>query len=125
MRGGAQYSKFQADGDYKANHELVFVRVLFALKINYAGPVPPADDFNVIVSQLKPIEPRKVTNKVLCDPYSQITYQYYVNRDCSVYTRELLLQVDANQFAPSRATIKVSVPSDQSLETKYNLDKLK
>jgi hypothetical protein len=124
-RGGAQYSKLQADDDYRANTGLVIVRVMVALKIHYAGPVPPADNFNVTVSQLKPIEPRKVTNTVLCDPYSQITYQYYVNRDCSVYTRELLLQFDANQFAPGRATIKVSLPRDQSLETKYNLDKLK
>lgn len=125
MQGGAQYDKFQAYDDYQANLGVVIVRVVVALKINYVGPVPPADSFNVIVSQTKEIEPRKMTSTVLCDPHSQISYPYPVNRDCLVYTRELVLQFDAGQFAHGRVKIKVSLPNNQSLETNYNLDNLK
>jgi hypothetical protein len=125
MRGGARYDKFQAEEAYRAHPSLVLVRVVVALRINYSGPVPPADSFQVLVSQAKSIEPRKIANTVLCDPYSQINYPYSVNRDCSTYVRELVLHFDAEQFAPGRATIKVVLPYDRSLETEYNLNKLK
>src|SRR5512135_265583 len=65
----AQYSKFQADEDYRANPGLVIVRVMVSLKTSYSGPAPPADSFKVVVSQSKPIEPREATSTVLCDPY--------------------------------------------------------
>ena len=117
------YSKFKAQEDYQANSGLVIVRVVISLKINYAGPVPPEDSFKVLVSQAKPIEPKKITNAVTCDPYYSTNYA--VNTDCRTYTREILLRFDAEEFAPGRTTIKVMLPYGQSLETKYNLDKLK
>ena len=123
--GGARYERSQAEEAYRANPELVIVRAVFSLRVHYAGPIPSADSFEVRVSQSKSVEPRKMTSTVLCDPYSQITYPYSVNRDCQVYSRELLLQFDASQFAPGRTTIKVSLPNGQVLETKYNLEKLK
>jgi hypothetical protein len=119
----AQYTKFQADEDYRANPGLVIVRVVVALKLNYAGPVPPADSFKVVVSQANPIGPRKTTNTVLCDPYNP--YDYPVTNECATYTREIVLRFDAEQFAPGRATVRVLLPFGQSLETKYKLDKLK
>jgi hypothetical protein len=118
-----RYTKFQADEDYRANPGLVIVRVVVALKVNYAGPVPPAESFKVVVSQVKPIEPRKTTNTVTCDPSNP--YDHAVTNECAAYTRALLLQFDAAQFAPGKATVKVLLPYEQSLETKYNLDKLK
>ena len=118
----AQYTKFQADEDYRANPGLVIVRVVVSLKTSYSGPVPPADSFKVFVSQTKPIEPRKLTSTVTCDPYS---YDSPTFGNCIAYMREVLLQFDAEQFAPGRATIKVLLPFGQSMETKYNLDKLK
>jgi hypothetical protein len=121
----AGYTKFQAGDDYRTNAGLVLVRVVVALRINYGGPLPPADSFQVVVSQAKPIEPQRMTGTVLCDPYSQITYPYYVNRDCSIYAREILLRFEPGQFAPGRATVKVVLPYDRSLETKYSLDKLR
>jgi hypothetical protein len=118
-----QYSKFQADEDYQANPGLVIVRVMVSLKNGYSGPAPPADSFKVVVSQTKPIEPRKVTSTVLCDPYNP--YDNPTAAICIAYMREILLHFDAEQFAPGRATVKVTLPYEQSMETKYNLDKLK
>jgi hypothetical protein len=119
----AQYTKFQADEDYRANPGLIIVRVMVSLKTSYSGPVPPADSFKVVVSQAKPIEPQKVTGRVICDPYNWYDSRPVAN--CVAYTRETLLQFDAEQFAPGRATVKVMLPFGQSMETKYNLDKLK
>jgi len=118
-----QYTKFQADEDYQANPGLVIVRVVVSLKNGYSGPAPPADSFKVAVSQMKSIEPRKLTSKVLCDPYNP--FENTTIPDCIAYTREILLQFDAEQFAPGRATVKVALPVGESMETKYNLDKLK
>jgi hypothetical protein len=117
------YSKFQADEDYQTNRGLVIVRVVVALKTSYSGPVPPADSFKVVVSQAKPIEPRKVSGAVICNPYNWNDNPTAAN--CVAYTREILLQFDAEQFAPGKATVQVALPYGQSMETKYNLDKLK
>ena len=117
------YSKFQADKDYQENSGLVIVRVVVSIRLNYAGPVPPAESFNVVVSQTKPIEPQKMTNTVTCNPFSSTASP--VNSDCAPYTREILLSFHAGQFTPGRATVKVMLPFGHSLETKYNLDKLK
>lgn len=118
-----QYTKFQADEDYRANPGLVVVRVVVALKLNYVGPAPLADSFKVVVNQAKPIEPRETTSTVTCDPNNPNIYP--VASECMVYTREIVLQFGAEQFAPGRATVKVMLPLGESLETKYNLDKLK
>lgn len=117
------YSKFQAAEDYRAHPGLVVVRVVALLKTGYSGPMPPADSFKVVVSQLNPIEPRKVTSNVICDPYNPRDNPTVAN--CIAYTREILLQFDAGQFASGRATVKVELPAGRSMETKYNLDKLK
>lgn len=116
------YSKFQAAEDYRANPGLIIVRVLVALKANYTGPVPPAESFKVAISQGEPIEPRKLTSTVTCDPYS---YGSPTFGNCIFYTREILLQFDAKQFAPGMATVKVVLPFGKSMETKYNLNNLK
>jgi hypothetical protein len=117
-----RYTKFQADADYQANRGLVVVRVVVALKSRYSGSPPPADSYRVIVSQAKSIEPRKATSTVTCDPYS---YDSPTSGNCIAYTREILLRFDADQFAPGGATVKVMLPFDRLLETKYNLNKLK
>lgn len=121
-----QYTKFQADEDYQANPGLVIVRVMVSLKAGYTSPAPSADSFKVSVyqpKQPKPIAPRKATSKVLCDPYNPFENSTFGN--CVAYTREILLQFDAEQFAPGKATIKVLLPFGLSMETKYDLDKLK
>jgi hypothetical protein len=117
------YSNFRAEEDYRANPGLVIVRVVVALKTGYVGPEPPADSFKVVVSQTKTIEPRKVTGTVLCNPYNSFENPTVAN--CVGYMREILLQFDAEQFALGKATVKVLLPDDKSLETKYNLDNLK
>jgi len=116
------YSKFQAAEDYHANPGLIIVRVLVALKADYTGPVPPAESFKVVVFQGEPIEPRKLASTVTCDPYSYASPTF---GNCIFYTREILLQFDASQFAPGMATVKVTLPFGQSMETKYNLNKIK
>jgi hypothetical protein len=118
-----QYTKFQAAEDYRAHPGLVIVRVVAALKTSYSGPAPAADSFNVVVSQTKSIKPRKVTGTVLCNPYNWNDNPTVAN--CVAYTREILLQFDAAQFGPGKATVTVTLPEGRSLETKYNLDKLK
>ena len=117
------YSKFQADEDYRANPGLVVVRVVVSLRTSYSGPVPPDDSFKVVVSQAKLVEPRKMTGKLICDPYNWYDSRPVAN--CVAYTREILLQFDSAQFAPGRATVRVMLPFGLSMETKYNLDKLK
>jgi hypothetical protein len=117
------YSKFQADEDYRANPRLVNVRVVVSLKASYSGPEPPAESFKVVVSQAKPIEPEMVSGTVLCNPYNWTGNSTVAN--CVAYTREILLQFDAAQFAPGRATVRVLLPFGKSMESKYNLDKLK
>jgi hypothetical protein len=118
-----QYTRFRAEEDYRANSRLIIVRIVTAIRINYSGPVPPADKYLALVSQAKPIEPRKVTNTVTCDPFNQTAYP--VPTDCSIYTREILLNFDARQFEPGPVTVKVELPFQQSMETQYDLDKLK
>ncbi len=119
------YSKFQAQEDYRAHPNRIFIRAIVALRMNYAGPVPLADSFQVVVSQSKSIEPKEATSKVTCDPYSHNTYSYPMSTDCLIYTREILLQFDARQFGPGKTTVTVALPGGQSLVTKYDLDKLK
>jgi hypothetical protein len=118
-----QYTRFRAADDYRANPRLIIVRIVTALRINYSGPVPPADKYLAVVSQAKPIEPRKVTNTVTCDPFSQTAYP--VPTDCSIYTREILMNFDARQFESGPVTVKVELPFQQAMETQYDLDKLK
>lgn len=117
------YSKFKAEEDYQANPGLVIVRVIVALKTGYVGPEPSADNFTVAVSQTKTIEPRKADSTVLCNPYNSLENPTVAN--CVAYTREIVLQFDAGQFAPGRATVKVTLPEGKWLETKFDLDKLK
>jgi hypothetical protein len=117
-----RYTKFQADEDYQSNRGIVMVRVVVALKSRYSGSPPLADSYRVIVSQAKSIEPRVVKSTVTCDPYS---YDSPTFGNCIAYTREILLRFDADQFAPGATTVKVMLPFDRSLETKYNLNKLK
>jgi hypothetical protein len=112
------YSKFQAAEDYQADPGRVIVRVAVSLKTGYNGPEPSAESFKVVVSQAKPIDPRRRVATVLCDPYTS-------GGDCPIYVREILLYFDAEQFAPGRAIVKVVLPSGESQETKYNLDRLK
>jgi len=114
------YSKFQANDDYRANSDLVIVKVEFSLRLNYAGPIPPADGFKVFVSQARSIEPDKTTNTATCNPYD-----IGANTDCQTYVREILLQFDAGQFGPGAANIKIQTPDGQTVQTKFNLDKLK
>jgi hypothetical protein len=118
-----QYSKFRAAEDYQANPTLVIVRTVVALKTGYSGPTPPTDSFKVSVSQRNLITPRNVINTILCDPTNS---NYTITSSaCVAYTQEILLQFDASQFAHGNATVKVTLPYGQPMETKYNLDKLK
>src|SRR5690242_12179924 len=117
------YDKFQAEEDYQANPRLIIVRVIVSQKTGYTGTAPPADSFKVIVSQARPVEPQKVTSAVVCDPFNPVENSTFAN--CITYTREILLQFDVAQFAPGRATVRVMLPTEQPVETKYNLDKLK
>lgn len=119
----AGYTKFQAEEDYRANPRRVIVRVIAALKTNYTGPEPSADGFQVVVSQTDPIEPRKVTSNVTCNPYN--LNETPAAAACIAYTREILLEFNARQFAPGKATVKVMLPFGESQETTYKLDELK
>lgn len=118
-----QYTRFQAEEDYRANPRLIIVRIVTSIRINYSGPVPAADKYLAVVSQAKPIEPRKVTNTVTCNPFSPTAYP--IPTDCSIFAREILLYFDARQFEPGRVSVKVGLPFQQAMETEYELDKLK
>jgi hypothetical protein len=64
-----------------------------------------------------------VASNVLCEPSNYADTPTVM--DCLAYTREILLQFDASQFAHGNATVKVTLPNGQPVETKYNLEKLK
>jgi hypothetical protein len=118
-RQTTEYTKFQASEDYRANPGLVIVRAVVSLKLGYAGVQPMIEKFKVEVSQTKSIEPRETDNKIICNPYN------WIDTNCMVFTREILLRFDTTQFGPGDATVKIFVPEGQSVETKYNLDELK
>ena len=119
--GTTQYDRFKAKEDYEAGAGAVLVRVVVAFKTGYSGPAPAADRFRVTVSQEEPIDPVKTPpTRVLCDPYS-----LYQGDQCAAYMGEILLRFDHDQFGPGEATIKVLLPDEKSLETKFDLDQLK
>lgn len=120
------YTRFDALDDYNANPGLIRVRVTASLRTGYVGPAPPEDAYRVIVSQSKPIAPQDTATKVLCDPYNPQSYSVLAN--CIAYTLELDANFQVTQFVagPANAVaVKVLLPEGKSLETKFNLDKLK
>lgn len=120
----AQYDKFKASEDYEASAGAVFVRVVVALKINFSGAALRADAFHVRVSQDAPVDAKKTTSRVLCDPNGFNPVQGGSDA-CILYTREILLRFDSDQFGLGNVTIKVSLPEGNSLETKFDLNSLK
>src|SRR6266699_1179168 len=63
-----QYSSLEAEEDYRAQPNLVVVRVLISYRINYVGPIKPTSSFKVQVSQEDSIEPKKVATESICSP---------------------------------------------------------
>lgn len=119
----AQYDRFKAQEDYRASGGAVFVRVVIALKIGFAGPIPMEESFQVAVSQGSRIEAESTTTTVLCNPYNPLFYS--AQQPCETYMREILLRFDHEQFNPGKATVEVVLPEGKSLETAFNLDKLR
>lgn len=120
----AQYDKFKAEEDYRANAGAVFVRVVVALKIGFAGPIPKAESFQVNVSQGRPVEAAVTAAAVLCNPFDPLGV-YTAPQPCDAYTREILLRFDHSEFGPGKVTVQVMLPEEKPLETVFNLDKLK
>ncbi len=109
-----QYSALEADEDYRAQPNVMVVRVMISFKLGYVGPIPPASSFNVRVSQADPIEPRKFTTESICNLWA----------DCGVTRFAILLWFDAEQFSSGAAKVKVATPDGQILKTEFDLDKL-
>lgn len=120
----SQYDKFKAADDYKASAGAVFVRVVVALKIGYAGPEPKAESFQVSVSQGTPLRAAVTATAVLCNPFDPLGV-YTAPHPCDAYTREILLRFDHDQFGPGKITVQVMLPGEKSLDTVFNPDKLK
>lgn len=120
----SQYDKFKAAEDYRANAGAVFIRVVVALRIGFAGPVPKAESFQVNVSQGRPIESAVTAAAVLCNPFDPLGV-YTAPQPCDAYTREILLRFDHSEFGPRKVTVQVMLPEEKSLETVFNLEKLK
>lgn len=120
----SEYDKFKAAEDYRANDGAVFVRVVVALKIGFAGPIPKAESFQVNVSQATPLEPAATATAVLCNPFDPLAV-YAAPQPCDAYTREILLRFDHSQFKKGTVTVHVLLPEGKSLEAKFDLDKLK
>ena len=117
------YSKFKAAEDYAADPRRIVVRVVVSLKNGYSGPIPPANSYKVIASQIHSIKPINVETRVLCDPslYSSTP----TVADCIAYSSEIRLQFSARQFAPGTVKIKVVLPDGKSVQTTFDLDSLK
>jgi len=109
-----QYSALEADEDYRAQPNVIVVRVMISYKMAYTGPEPPANSFKVRVSQADPIEPKKITTESICNLWD----------DCGVTRFAILLWFDAEQFDSVAAKVKISTPDGQTLRTEFDLDKL-
>jgi hypothetical protein len=118
----AGYTSLRAADEYEANPGTVIVRVIVSLKNNYGGPKPPDDSYNVVVSQSKLIEPRKVSSTEPCNPF--VATSIPTVGGCIGYIREIDLDFDAEQFQPGFVKIKVTLPESPSMEATFDLDKL-
>ena len=116
------YTSLRAADEYEANPGTVIVRVIVSLKNNYGGPKPPDDSYNVVVSQSKPIEPRKVSSTEPCNPF--VATSTPTVGGCIGYIREIDLNFDVEQFQSGIVKIKVTLPESPSMEATFDLDKL-
>jgi hypothetical protein len=107
-----QYSAIEADEDYRAQPNLVLVRVVVSYKNAYVGPRLPTSSFKVSVSQADAIEPKKLTTETICAP------------KCVTAKYAIVLWFDAEQFSSGAAKVKITTPDGQILNTEFNLDKL-
>jgi hypothetical protein len=107
-----QYSALEADKDYRAQPNLVVVRVVVSYKNAYVGPRPPTSSFKVSISQVDSIEPKKLTTETICAP------------KCRSAKYAVLLWFDAEQFTTGTADVKVTTPDGQTLQTEFDLDNL-
>lgn len=119
----ARYTKRRAAADYRANPSLIFLRIVIALRRDHTGPVPPADKYLVTVSQSKSIEPLNTAYGATCETDNANANPEIT--DCAILKREILMSFNANQLAPAPTTVKVELLNGQSMETEFNLDKLK
>jgi hypothetical protein len=118
----AGYTSLRAADEYAANPGMVIVRVIVSLKNNYGGPKPPDDSYNVVVSQSKPIEPRKVSSTEPCNPFDVTAPP--VAGACVGYIREIDLNFDVEQFQSGTVKIKATLPQSPSIEATFDLDNL-
>jgi hypothetical protein len=118
-----EYDRSKAEEDYQAAGGTVLVRAVVALQVGYDGAIPLDDNFEVAVSQGSRIEPQETNTTVLCNPLNP--FAKYPEEPCTVYTREYLLRFSQDQFGRGKVTVKVKMPGGKSLETKFDLDKLK
>ncbi len=111
-----QYSSLEADEDYRAQPNLVVVRVLISYKLGYVAPLPPTSGFKVRVSQTDTIEPKTL----IVEPICSVVLENY----CGVIRFAILLSFDAEQFASGTAKVKIVTPDGQTLKTEFDLDTL-
>lgn len=118
-----EYDESKAEEDYQAGGGTVILRAVVALEVGYDGAIPLDDNFDVTVSQGSRIEPQETKTTILCNPLNP--FAKYPIDPCKVYTREYLLRFGQGQFGKGKATVKVKMPGGKSIETRFDIDKLK
>ena len=118
----------QAEQDYRAEPDLILVRVQINLTPSYSAQVPdtsrgkggvrmrPNDfwrDFSIRFVQRHEIAPGKVSGRPL------------YRRGSSLVGAEAVLEFDAAQVASAPARIEVITPDGSSVEAEFDLDRLK
>ena len=119
-----EYDRSRAEEDYQENGGKIIVRAVVTLTLGYGIGIPTDDDdFAFTVSQGSRIEPQETNMTVLCNPLNP--FAIYPVEPCVVYLREYLLRFNEGQFGRGKVTVKLKMPGGKSVETKFDLDKLK
>jgi hypothetical protein len=122
----ANYNALDAENDYATHPDQILVRVFICATQTFSFPAPPPGasaekaqpedylhGFQFRVSQALPVKPEKLTVRralLGCADFDGF---------------EAFLQFKAEQLEPGRAEISVTTPDGRTVETEFDLDKLK
>ena len=122
------YDLEQAEKDYAAQPEKVVVSIIISSTTPYPAAPPRSSDgdsragatsdpwigLHFLVSQEHPLEPKKVRDQAL-----------YAGRFGKGIKKEVMMEFDANQFAPQAVRVHVALPDGTDVDAEFDLNALK
>ena len=115
LQRSVDYSPQQAEQDYRAQPDVIVVRVRINLTPTYSGYSRPLDfwrDFSIRLVQTKPVTPKKIAGTPL---FSR----------SGLTGAEVELEFDTAQVTSAPARIEVLMPDGQRIDTEFDLEKLR